>query len=113
LERSARPGGGELDAVEYRLPAALRGAVGGKPVAIVDDVINAASATRASFGDLRACGARTVTLGALLTLGSAAAAFAEREKLALDRLAALGNALWAPAECPLCVAGTPLEAPGG
>src|SRR5262245_17485881 len=35
-ERSARSGGG-LYAVDYRLPSALRGAVRGKRVAIVDD----------------------------------------------------------------------------
>jgi orotate phosphoribosyltransferase len=112
-ERSARHGGGGLYAVDYRLPAALRGAVRGKPVAIVDDVVNAASATRATFEDLRACGARTVAIGALLTLGSAAAAFADEEDLALERLAALPNTLWEPPDCPLCAAGMPLEAPAG
>jgi orotate phosphoribosyltransferase len=50
---------------------------------------------------------------ALLTLGTAAADFADRENLALERLAALPNTLWAPSECPMCAAGTPLETPGG
>jgi orotate phosphoribosyltransferase len=76
-------------------------------------VINAASATRATFADLQACGGRTVSIGALLTLGTAAADFADRENLALERLAALPNTLWAPSECPMCAAGTPLETPGG
>jgi orotate phosphoribosyltransferase len=112
-ERSVRPGGGGLYAVDYRLPAALRGAVRDKPVAIVDDVVNAASATQATFEDLRACGARTVAIGALLTLGSAAAALADEEDLALERLAALPNTSWEPPDCPLCAAGMPLETPAG
>jgi orotate phosphoribosyltransferase len=61
----------------------------------------------------RACGARTVAIGTLLNLGSAAAAFAEEEELALERLASLPNTLWEPSECPLCAAGVPLEAPAG
>jgi orotate phosphoribosyltransferase len=111
-ERSARRGGG-LYAVDYRLPAALGGVVRGKRVAIVDDVVNAASATRATFEALRGCGARTVAIGALLTLGSAAPAFADEEGLALERLAALPNTLWEPRGCPLCAAGIPLETPAG
>jgi orotate phosphoribosyltransferase len=111
-ERAA-PAGGGLYAVDYRLPAALRGAVRGKRVAIVDDVVNAASATRATFEDLRARGARTVAIGALLTLGSTAAAFADEQQLALEALAALPNSLWEPSACPLCAAGTPLDTPAG
>jgi orotate phosphoribosyltransferase len=77
-------------------------------VAIVDDVVNAASATRATLEELRACGARTVAIGALATLGAAADAFAEREELALERLANVPNTLWKPSGCPMCAAGEPL-----
>jgi orotate phosphoribosyltransferase len=75
----------------------------------VDDVINTGSATRATLEELRDCGARTVALGALLTLGTAAAALAEREGLALETLAMLPNTLWTPDECPMCAAGEPLS----
>ena len=77
-------------------------------MAIVDDVVNAASATRATLEQLRGCGARTVAVGALVTLGTAPDAFAEREGLALERLTSLPNTLWEPSECPMCAAGTPL-----
>jgi orotate phosphoribosyltransferase len=103
------PDGG-LYAARYRVPDALRERVHGRTVAIVDDVINAGSATRATLADLRACGARVLAIGALLVLGSRAAELAAAEGLALERVAALDNPLWAPDECPLCAAGVPLEA---
>jgi orotate phosphoribosyltransferase len=96
----------------YRIPDELREGLAGKAVAIVDDVVNAASATRATLSELRACGARPVAIGALVTLGSSASELAEREGLALEALAGLPNTLWAPSDCPMCAAGVPVEHPG-
>jgi orotate phosphoribosyltransferase len=79
---------------------------------VVCDVVNAASATRATLDELRSCGASVVAIGALVTLGDAAEALAEREGLALERLAALPNTLWQPADCPMCAAGEALARPG-
>jgi orotate phosphoribosyltransferase len=98
----------ERSAGGYRIPDPLQVALEGKTVAIVDDVVNAASAARATLDQLRACGARPVAVGALVTLGSAPEEFAEREGLALERLATLANTLWEPSECPMCAAGEPL-----
>jgi orotate phosphoribosyltransferase len=95
----------------YRVPDSLRDGLGGKAVAVVDDVVNAGSATRATLEELRACGARPVAIGALLTLGAPAEALAPREGLALERLATLPNTLWEPSGCPLCAAGEALERP--
>jgi orotate phosphoribosyltransferase len=108
-ERVAAPPGAGLYAARYRMPDALRGRVRGRSVAVVDDVVNAGSATRATIADLRACGARPVALGALLVLGEGAARLAGAEGLALASVAALPNAIWAPADCPLCAAGVALE----
>jgi orotate phosphoribosyltransferase len=96
--------------VGYRIPDGLRGLLAGRTVAIVDDAVNAASASRATLQELRACGARTVALGALVTLGDAPEAFTEQEGLALERVASLPNKLWDPAECPMCAAGEPVHA---
>jgi orotate phosphoribosyltransferase len=101
----------ERSAGGYRIPEAIRAGLDGKTVAIVDDVVNAASAARATLEQLRAAGARAAALGALVTLGAAPRMFAEREGLALEALATLPNTLWDPSECPLCAAGTPLERP--
>jgi orotate phosphoribosyltransferase len=111
-ERVAAPSGAGLYAARYRMPDALRGRVRGRSVAVVDDVVNAGSATRATIADLRACGARPVALGALLVLGAGAARLAGAEGLTLASVAALPNAIWAPADCPLCAAGVALEERG-
>ena len=108
-ERVAAPSGGGLYAARYRIPAALRDRVRDRSVAVVDDVINAGSATRATIADLRASDARPVALGALLVLGDGAAELAGAESLALASVAALPSAIWEPADCPLCAAGVELE----
>jgi orotate phosphoribosyltransferase len=95
--------------VEYRLPRALREMVRGKRVAIVNDVINAGSAIRGTFSDLRACGAEPVAIAALAILGQSAAEMAAEHNLALETMAYLPNEIWAPAECPLCVRRIPVE----
>src|SRR5262249_43992230 len=101
----------EGGAVSYRIPEALHRALAGKRVAIVDDAINAGSATRATFAALRSVGAHPVAVGALLLLGTAALAFLEANNLAVEPIAALPNDLWDPAQCPLCAAGEPLSSP--
>ena len=89
----------------YRVPEAMRRHAAGRTVAIVDDVVNAGSATRATFADLIDAGARPAAVAALLTLGTAVPRFAREHGLRLESLAALPHTLWAPAECPLCARG--------
>jgi len=98
--------------VEYHLPKALRSAVKGKRVAIVNDVINAGSAVRGAFCDLQEHRADVVAIGALLALGEAIAEFAKEHGVALELLERKPNNLWTPAECPLCAARMPLEIVG-
>jgi orotate phosphoribosyltransferase len=108
--------GGESDGlypVQYRLPRRLRDQVRGKRVAIVNDVINAGSAIRGTFMDLKTCGAEPVAIAALAVLGQSAAKFAAHEKLALEALAFLPNQIWTPSECPLCARAVPLTDPLG
>ena len=107
-ERFVYPRREGLYPVEYRLPGALRSAARGKSVAVVNDVINAGSAVRGTFADLRACEARPVAVGALVVLGTWASAFAADQALPLESIASLPDEVWAPAACPLCAAGMPL-----
>jgi orotate phosphoribosyltransferase len=102
------PGGG-LYAVRYHVPQAMRARAAGRAVAIVDDVANAGSATRATHSELLDAGARPVAIAALLTLGSPVPEFADQHGLLHTSLASLPNPLWNPADCPLCAAGTPLD----
>jgi orotate phosphoribosyltransferase len=107
-EPFTRPTGDGLFPVGYKIPDALRPAVRGKATAVVDDVINAGSAVRGALDDLKACGARVVALGALMTLGDRASDLAAGEGLALESLARMPNTLWEPSACPLCASGAPL-----
>src|SRR5580658_6892808 len=71
-ERHASSAEGGPFPVAYRIPASLRAGLRGKRVAIVDDVINAGSAVKGTFADLKSCGAEVIGIGALLVLGDAA-----------------------------------------
>jgi orotate phosphoribosyltransferase len=108
-ERFARPTEDGLFPAGYRIPAVLRPCVRKKRVAVVNDVINAGSALRGTFEDLRACEAEIMVIGTLLALGTAAKEFARMNNVELETLATLPNALWTESGCPLCSAGVPLE----
>jgi orotate phosphoribosyltransferase len=97
--------------VSYAIPDAFHDHLRGRTVAIVDDAINAGSATRATFAALTALGARPIAVGALLILGDTALPFFAAQKLAVESVARLANELWEPAACPLCAAGVPLSSP--
>ncbi len=72
--------------VAYRVPNVLREQLRGKRMAIVNDVINAGSAVRGTFSDLKACGAQPVAIGTLVVLGSSAARFAEENGIQENHL---------------------------
>jgi orotate phosphoribosyltransferase len=102
----SEPGGDALYSAGYRIPDAFRSRLPGRRVAVVDDAINAGSAVRATIEALRGCGAEPTVIGALLVLGSAVTEVAGG--LPVEAVARSPNPCWAPADCPLCAAGTPL-----
>jgi orotate phosphoribosyltransferase len=97
------------DQVKYEIPTALRGTVRGRRVAIVDDAINAGSATGGALRDLKLCGANVVAIGALLILGDAIETLASDANIAVERIARRPNILMEPSTCRLCATGVPLE----
>ena len=96
--------------VRYVLSPAQQELVSGKRVAIVDDVINAGSATGGTYHALVSAGARPIAIGALLVLGHAIDRFAQAHGLQLLACARREANLWAPDECPLCARDVPLQA---
>jgi orotate phosphoribosyltransferase len=100
---------GTQSSVTYVISDGLRTLVKDKRVAVIDDVINAGSAVRATIADLKSCGARVVAVGALLALGESAATIAQEESSALSFVAQRPNNIWLPAECPMCAAGQALD----
>jgi orotate phosphoribosyltransferase len=109
------PADGEdgLFRARYAVRGSVRPRLRGRRTAMIDDVVNAGSAMRATVSDLRSAGADVVAVGALLVLGTAAADYAEQQGIALVRVASMPNGIWAPAACPLCESGEPLEDLGG
>jgi len=112
-EREPAPASEELYRARYRLPPAFTGRIRGKRLAIVDDVMSAGSALRATYSALQAHGAEPVVAGALLVLGSTGADFFAGQGVPVEAVARDSYDLWRPADCPLCAAGVPLENPAG
>jgi orotate phosphoribosyltransferase len=104
-------GSGALYSAHYELPAALGPRVAGRRVAVVDDVINAGSATMATVTALGAAGAEVVVLAAMLALGPTPARVAAELALPLEVVTTQDNAIWPPADCPRCARGEPLSGP--
>ena len=106
-QTGARPDG--LYGATYCLPPAFRSRVRGRRVAMVDDVVSAGSALRATSAELEIHGAVPVTAGTLLVLGDAAKVYFSARGLAIEGVVRDDYPLWAPGECPLCSNGVPLE----
>jgi orotate phosphoribosyltransferase len=100
---------GALWSARYELPASLAGVVRGRRVAVVDDVVNAGSALRATIAAVRSAGGEVVGTAALLRLGDTAVPWLQEAGLTLHALAARDTALWPPSDCPLCRQGLPLH----
>lgn len=107
-KRSAAPSTG-LYTAQYRIPQVQRTLLLDRRVAVIDDVINAGSAVRATVDDVRAAGGRVAAIGALLVLGDRAASYADELGVPLERLGCRDSPIWAPADCPLCARSVPLE----
>jgi orotate phosphoribosyltransferase len=87
----------------------MRALIAGTRVAIANDVVNAGSAVRGTYEDLKLCGAEPVVVGTLAILGTAALNYFAERGAPLKSLAQLPNDLWLPSECPLCESGVPLD----
>jgi orotate phosphoribosyltransferase len=101
----------ETGSVQYRVPDALRPAVSGRRVVLVDDAVNAGSAVLSTLTDLLACGAELAGFASLLTLGDAASHIEQQYGVPFFKLASFERELWLPEECPLCSARMPLIDP--
>ena len=95
--------------VKYRLPNPMRALIAGKRVAIANDVINAGSAVRGTYEDLKLCGAKPVVVGTLAILGTLALSYFAERGVPLESLSQMPNDLWLPTECPLCASRVPLD----
>jgi len=93
-------------AAGYRLPPGVRSRIGGWRVAITDDAINAGTAARACFHQVRDSGAIPVAVAALLELGPARAMVRDTMRVPFYAAATLPSQVWPASGCPLCADGT-------
>lgn len=107
--RDGNVGHPQLFPIQYRVPDALHAAVKGKRVAIVNDMINAGSAVRGAYLNLKELGAEVAVVASLMVLGEGFAAFAAEHEIKVETLSQFPANLWAPEECPLCKQGEALE----
>jgi orotate phosphoribosyltransferase len=92
----------------YLLPGGAQAAISGWRVAIVDDAVNAATAVRACFRQVRDSGAVPVAVGALLSLGPASEIVPATMAVPFYSVATMPSQVWPAADCPFCACGTPL-----
>ena len=104
----SKPNEGLFQAV-YRLPNSQRERAAAERFAVVDDVISAGSAVRATLNELSSLGATTAVVGALITLGDRAASHLTQLGIPLVTLSSQQSTTWEPELCPRCKAGIPLE----
>ncbi len=98
-----------LFGARYQLPAAFVNRIEDARIAIVDDVMSAGSALRATEAELRAKKLNVVAVGSLLALGTVGSSYFASRKLPVHSVAADPFEMWLPADCPHCTAGVPLE----
>ena len=78
-------------------------------MALVDDVVNAGSAVRATSAALSAAGADVAVAAALMVLGDVGEHHLQAARIPLETLDHRASQIWTPQACPLCAAGEPLE----
>jgi orotate phosphoribosyltransferase len=108
-ERRPPAGPGGLFQARYELPPALVPRISGKRLALVDDVMSAGSALRATYAEVQARGGTCVVTGALLVLGSTGADYFAGQGVPVEAVLRHDFESWEPESCPLCAAGVALE----
>jgi orotate phosphoribosyltransferase len=98
------------DVSGYRLPAAP-GGIAGWRIAVVDDAINAGTAVRACFHQVRHAGAIPVAVAALLSLGRASVTIAAALPVPYYAVGTIPSRVWPAGQCPLCAGGVAFTDP--
>jgi orotate phosphoribosyltransferase len=97
---------------EYHIPPSARATLGGRRVVIVDDVINAGSASAACAREVRAAKGELVGVASLMLRDGADAAVGERLGVPVECLHSVRWNIWPAGECPLCRSGHSLDPHG-
>lgn len=93
---------GRMGNVRYAIPAGSRSLVSGKRIVVVDDVINAGSATLATLEEARSCGGVPVAIAAFMIRKAAQPDVAAKAGIPVESMIALDWNIWKAAQCPVC-----------
>jgi orotate phosphoribosyltransferase len=93
---------GRVGNVRYAIPAGTRPLVSGKRILVVDDVINAGSATLATLEEVRSCGGTPVAIAAFMIRKAAQPDVAAKAGIPVESMIALDWNIWKAAQCPVC-----------
>lgn len=96
-------------AVRYRIPSDLGNVVSGHRVAIVDDAINAGSATLATRDEILRLGGTPTVAGAIFIREPGGIELLKASGLTIEHLVGVPFSIWEPDACPLCRADLPIE----
>ena len=94
--------------VAYRIPDGLADVVHGRRVAIVDDAINAGSATLATVAEVARLGGEATVAASIFLRVPGGPELLRDAGLACEYLVGVTFAVWPPADCPLCRDGVPV-----
>jgi orotate phosphoribosyltransferase len=100
-------------APRYLIPQALRQLVAGKRILIVDDAINAGSATLACHREIVALGGQVAGVASVIIREGAVAELHDRLGVPIEALEVLPWHIWAPEACPRCKPSGPARHPTG
>lgn len=94
--------------VAYRIPDGLADVVRGRRVAVVDDAVNAGSATSATVAEVARLGGEATVAASIFLRVPGGPELLASHGLAAEYLMGVPFAIWEPADCPLCRTGAPL-----
>lgn len=97
--------------VTYAVPPEMRSALRGARTVVVDDVINAGSATFGGVRAVEAWGGSVAAVAALMVRAPGVPEMCATRGINVEYLAGLQWNIWPAAACPLCRSGVPLESP--
>jgi orotate phosphoribosyltransferase len=100
-------------AAGYTIPPASRATLAGKRIVVVDDVINAGSATVACAREVRDAGGQLIGAASLILRSGADGPVGDRLGVPIECLHSVRWNIWPAAGCPLCGRGVPLDAQHG
>lgn len=91
-----------IGTARYEIPTSIKPRLRRKRVLVVDDVINAGSAIKATIAVLNKAGAKLCGVACLLHLGPHATDIARDARVPLVSLGSVERSLWNAEDCPLC-----------